>query len=301
MGWKAFSSSFVGNMKSNATNHGMAHVATLWDKITLAVGGYYVNWVFLLVLACVALWLTWSFFREKEKNIFSVIAINFLINMAYLFFFVNKTWQIYYLPVMVVGLLSLIYMFRKLSEKKLSIVLLLVIFVQLASYSGYYSPMLSTSRDANNPDSNDYTVSQNNETNDFILKTLKGKVSSDSVVLISPYTPFEYEDLGLEFEKVKIIYGALSEESIDLDAYVRSQRAYWGDIKTDEELARSFKKVDYIVLRKNIPFIDIKRIEKSSDKEAYLKAVEIVRKLDDGSLGYVSIGGNDLVVVYGNK
>lgn len=301
MGWIVFSSAFVGNMKSNATNHGIAYVVTFWDKVTLAIGDYYINWIFLLMLLGIALWPVWLFFKEKDENIFSVIAINFLINIAYLLLFVNKAWQIYYLPVITMGFLILIYVIRKLNEKRGIIILLFILLIQLISYSGQYSSLLTMSRDANNPDSNDYTLLQNNEMNDFILKNLKSKVSDNSVILISPYTPFEYEKIGIEYEKVRVIFGSLSQGSIDLETYVKSQRAYWGSLKTDKELAKSFKKVNFIVLRKNIPFIDIKRIDKSSEKESYLKAVEIVKKLDDGSLGYTKLAENELVVIYENK
>ena len=45
----------------------------------------------------------------------------------------------------------------------------------------------------------------------------------------------------------------------------------------------------------------MKRIEKSSNKEAYFKAVEIVKKMNDGDLGYVMLAESDLVVIYENE
>ena len=304
MGWVVFKSALFGNLNSNTTNNGTVRLVPIWDKLSLTVSDYYLNGLFLLVLLAVSIYLIYTLFKEKEKNVLSVIATNFLVNLFYLLIFVNKDWQIYYLPVFMIGLLVLLAVSSKINRKKLSVLFLIIISCQLVFYSrSYYSMVVTSSRDSRSLDFNDYSDSQNKEMNSFVLGQFKDKVSSGGAVLISPYTPFEYEKIGLSYEQVRVIYGPISEINIDKDAYVKSQRMFWGKIKTDEELARSFKKIDFIVLRKNIPFIDTKKINllSSSAQKDYLKAVEVMKKLNDGSLGYSILIENELVVIYQNK
>ncbi len=58
--------------------------------------------------------------------------------------------------------------------------------------------------------------------------TLKSKVQKNTFVLITPYTPFNYETIGLSYEQVRVIFGPLTEDSISLDSYISGQQKYWG-------------------------------------------------------------------------
>lgn len=298
MGWRAFSSSFVQNMTSNATNHGSSITVTLTDKINLAIGDYYLNIIFFFIFNLAAFWLVWLFFKHKEKNIFVLLAVNYLVNVSYLFLFVNKAWQIYYLPVIVSGLLILPFYLKSVSPKRAVQYLSIAIIIQIFCYSSSYIPLLSNGRDRTSPDYITYSQSEQREMNEFILKTLTPTIKSDSVVLLSSYTPLDFETLGLNYEQVKLIFGSLTLESFDLETYLAGQRAYWGDLKTDDELASSFKPVDFIIIRKDVPYMDTNLIAGVRDIQTYTTGRAIIDGLYDGTYGYMVLGESPQVVIF---
>jgi hypothetical protein len=298
VGWKLFMSSLMSNLHSNAVNHGIASIPTLWDKIHGAVGDYYVGLFLFIALLVVAIFSFKPIFKDKERSIFPVVSVNFFINLAYLLFFVNKSWQIYYLPVMVLGSLLILYPLMRISLRRQIVLFIGVIAIQLICYTTSYVDILTVSRDTKAPDMNDYSLERNSLLNNFIVDSLKGKVTKNDWVLITPYTPFDYEKLGLTFDQVRIIYGPLDLTLLNRDAYIDAQQKFWGDSKSRDELAASYKEKRFIVLRKNIPFINTKKIENSSDKEGYNTAVLIMKDLDSGKLGYRKIAENDSVLIY---
>lgn len=297
-GWKLFVGSFVVNLHSNATNHGITAIPTLWDKIHGAVGDYYVGIVLFVLLLVVAIFSFKPLFKRLDRSIFPVISINFIINLVYLLFFVNKSWQIYYLPVILLGSLLILYPLARIPTKRQLLLFVGIILIQLFSYMTIYTHLLTSSRDAIAPDANDYSVEQNVQLDDFVVATLKGKVTSNDWVLITPYTPFSYDKLGIAFEKMRVIYGPLNATLLSRDAYIDAQQKFWGDSKSREELATSYKEVRFVIIRKSIPFVDTKKIENSSNKEGYYTAVRIMKDLDNGKLGYKKIAESDSVLIY---
>lgn len=298
LGWNAFASSFVGAMDSNATNHGLAEEVTISDKINGAISDSYMNVIFFFILSLSALWLCLEYFRKSRPTAASVVAINFLANIIYLLLFVNKTWQIYYLPTIMVGLVLLLHYLPSLNRTWQVRTLLLVLIVQIVSFGSHYSITLTQSRDNGVPDHITYSTPQLDAVNSFIIDSLRPEVTPTTTILLTPYTPFEYEQIGLSFERVRIIYGALGEASFTLDAYLEGQRMYWKDLKTDEELARSFKPIDFIVLRKDIPYIATERIEPIRNQAPYWEASVVVKGLYSGKYNYELFVESDEVVIF---
>lgn len=299
MGWNAFTTTFWANMVSNKTNHGLAGAVSFIDKINLAVGDFYLNIIFLFILILSSLWLNWLYLRRPERNIFFVIALNFLINFVYLIFFVNKAWQVYYLPVITLGILSFIYYFSSLSQKQKDQILGFICLVQIAIYSVSYLPILTTSRDIiGAPDYTTYTNSENNELNHFLITSLTGQINDDTHILLTAYTPFSFNDLNLRYDQVDLIFGALTRDLIDQADYLKGQKKYWGDLKTDAELLSSFNPANIIIIRKNIPFYTNTKLNLVKDKTAYSEANTIVTELYAGDLGYKVLAENSLVVIF---
>lgn len=287
MGWQAFKGSFLSNMESNATNHGAGTIVSFQEKINFALGDYYLNIIFIFILILSCLWLTWRFINKAEKSIFAIIAINFLINIGYLLLFVNKSWQMYYLPVMVIGLLSLLYFAKNITTTRQQLILSFILLCQIVIYSSNYYPILSSSRDAKAGDYSSYSKIENIDLNDFIIKSLQGYVNKNTNIIITPYTPFTFYDLDLKYEQVQLIFGTLNRSVFDKEHYLNEQKSYWGNLKSDEELLNSFKSTDIVILRKDIPFMS--QLGESK---------KIVGELYNGSLGYHLLSENDFVVIF---
>lgn len=298
LGWTAFSGAFVANMESNATNHGSAVEVTMLDKIHDAIGEYYLFFALFVILNLVALWLIYIFFHSRERSIWSVIAATYVINLGYLFFFVNKAWQHYYLPVIMVGALILLAALQKLNGRQQISLLVLALLTQVITFNTSYYTLLTQSRDIKAPDYTTYSTEEINILHEFVQKSLSTVISAEDTVLISAYTPFDFEQFDLKYEQVKIIFGALSPSSIEPDAYLAGQRSYWGDLKSDEELLASFDRPEYIIIRKDVPYFDASRISGLRDTQTYIEAEAIVQQLYAGTIGYEVLAENELVVIF---
>jgi 4-amino-4-deoxy-L-arabinose transferase-like glycosyltransferase len=298
MGWRAFSGAFSTNMRSNATNHGIDATVTIVDKVNQAIGTYYFNGIFLFILILAATFLIGKLLHTRTLSLAIVIALNFLINLAYLFFFVNKAWQLYYLPVIMSGVLVFLFYLKHYPQTLQHRSLGAAIAIQLIFFAPTYLPLLTVSRDHTVPDFNTYTPPENVAMAAFISETLEGKITSNDEVLITPYTAFAYEELGFTYEQVHTIFGPLPIGLLSLDAYIASQKTYWGDLKSDEELAKSYHPISYIILRKDAPFIKTEKIADLVDTQAYWDASAIVAQLYSGELEYRVVAENDTVVVF---
>ena len=299
MGWRAFSTSFVQNMLSNATNHGNSGVVSVSEKISEAITSYYCNILFVFLLLVATTWLVTRYRTDRERSIFIMLAANFLVNIAYLLFFVNKAWQVYYLPVITTGLLVTLAFIRHIPPKRLTVYLLCALLIQIVSFNTTYITTLTMSRDkAAAPDFITYSPQEQLVLQNFIHHTLAGRVPPTAIVLISAYTPFQFEAVGLPFENVNTIYGALDRSAFDADAYLAGQRAYWGSLKTDAELMKTFKPADFIILRKDAPYIDTTRITGIVDQKSYYSAHDLILGLYHGAYPYTLLGENPYVVIF---
>ncbi len=295
LGWRVFTSSFIENMKSNATNHGTAGEVSIGMKIESAVTDYYMPLVLLCVLAVASLYALKNF---RTFAVISCIAGAVIINFAYLLLFVNKSWQTYYLPIMTCALVFFIPLLKRTPRRFQTAAIFMTLTVQLISYGGTYATVLTQSRDHLAPDYSSYTEDENTLINETILAALNEHGTATSTILLSPYTPFDYEATGLTYEQVKLIFGPLQAASFSLPEYIEGQKRYWGTVKSDEELAASFVPIDFIVIRKNVPYLDTRLIAAMQDQEAYWSANRIMQGLYSGAYEYAPLLDTPYVVIF---
>lgn len=301
IGWNAFSTSFVQNMASNAANHGSAADVTISDRITFAIEDYYMFSALFFALTALAIWYAYRFFSDRKPSMYAVVAITYLVNIVYLFVFVNKAWQHYYLAIFPIALLLLIPTLQRYKPLYQRYVFAIIIAIQLVTIGGQYSMVLSRSRDFESPDQITYNQQQIIEMHEFILSSLENHISDTDSILISTFTPLDYERLNIPHEQVIIIFGALSTIRFDQDEYLEGQKKYWGDLKSDEELLSSFDQPEYIVIRKDVPYIETKRIVGLRNKAIYENAHEIVTGLYANQYGYRKLAESDTVVLFTSK
>jgi hypothetical protein len=288
LGFRAFESALIGNLKSNATNHGAGAIPTVADKIGKAIDTYYLNYFLFFFLTGFAIWLLIIALGERRsRNFYTLLAGNYLIGLGYLLFGVNKAWQMYYLPVIMPAVLLLVPALHSLSIKKQISLLVILLAVMLGSYGTRYVPMLTASRDGTGGDTNKFTTAENAELDRFARTFLTGRLKTNDKILLSPYTPLDYPELGLSYEDVKIIYGPVAERHIDLAAYVSDQREVWGNLKSDEEFKKHFVPVNWMVLRKDSPFIDLGKFANPKPRTPWSK--------------YSKVAENNFIIIYRHK
>lgn len=300
MGWNVFYTALTWNI--NHVTSSAVEIVSFGTKVSYSLSDFYINVIFLFIGLLGLLWLIRHYFTTQSRSLFSVLAITGTVNLAYLFFGVNSSWFMYFFPTMILCVLALIYFVIQVSKPWQVFILSFVLVGQLVVYSSSYKAILIDLTDGSfHPDYTTYTHSENAALDTFLITELRGQTDSDDVILLSPYTPFSFQALDLTFNQVLIIYGPLDRSGLDASAYLAGQRSYWKDIKTDEELMRTFRPADIIILRKNIPYIDTALIPLMTDTAAYEKAAHIVTELYDGTLGYSVLAENELVVIFAKK
>ena len=301
MGWRAFIGSLTENLRSNATNHGATATVTIADKIVTPVASHFLSPFFLLALLSAALFAVWAYRRERRQAAEAALAVAFLLNLGYLLFFVNKAWHHYYLPVFMVGLPLLAEPYRRFlgTWRWRHWALVGVVGLQLVLNARNSFLWVQESHDATVPDFNEWSLERSEANSAFIGGVLRRNgVTSNSHVLLSPYTGFHFSDVGLQYGNMSTIFGCFSEDVLDPDAYVASQRRYWGDAKSPAELLKSFKPKDFVVLRRNEPFIDTSRLGLLRDQDACRHTADLVERLLQGGLPYDLVGQNDDIYVF---
>lgn len=298
MGWRAFSTAFMDNLR--LAKEGVGETIDLNTKISYSLGEYYTNIIFLFIAFLGLLWLVWRYFRTPNRSIFSVLAITALLNLGYIMFTLTTSWHMYFFGSVMIGLLALVYFIKDLSKKEQTFILGGVLLAQLAVYGGSYHYQLIELADGSfHPDFNTYTDEQNTKLNDFLITNLNGEVEKNDIVMITPYTPFAFDEIGLSLSHVKVIYLAIDRSLFDPTAYLEGQRKYWGTLKSDEELMKTYYPADYIILAKNIPYIDTTRIpDMLHHAPAYWEATTVVSDLYAGILGFEVLAESDEVVIF---
>ncbi|TRX13404.1 glycosyltransferase family 39 protein [Flavobacterium gawalongense] len=288
-GLRAFAKSFVLNMKSNATNHGLDVKVTIGDKIANAIDSYYLNTFLFLFLFFFSIFVFLLIFnKEKRKSILNVIGAYFIINIFYLFLMVNKDWQHYYLTVFIVAPLLLLVFVDKLSKYKYYLISG-IILLQIGTHLLEYKKIFTTGY---HPEY-EMTVAKQNEMSNIIINDLKFVIHKKSNILISPYQPFDYRSLGLNYNNISIIYGPISKEMFDLDSFLKISKS------NDQS---KFKQIDFIILSKNDVYFVKEKLKKRVDIDGYKKAVKIIENFDKrGDLGYEKFSENKYFYIWRQK
>lgn len=248
-GMKAVAWSFAENIKSNASNHGNVGQVTFMDKIYKAIDAYYFSIpIFLLFIVVLLLWVGRSFF-QKKPNVPAMIGLFGIMNLTYLLFSVNKSWQSYYLPVFMC-LILMIPAFIKQIPKWRTPVLAGIIGIQVFTYYGYQNLRPFS-----------YIPTQHQSVANEINAVLQGQTEPGAEVFISPYTGFEFSKVGIPLNKVNIIWGALKKDNLD-----RENPAF-------------------LILRKDDLYFNLTEQKTKVDKESFEAAAQFIHGILSGKDG----------------
>lgn len=276
-GLKLFISSFVSNMKSNATNHGLNLKVTLFEKIYNAIDFYYLNVFIFLLLFILSFYLILLIFKkDNKKSILNLVGFYFAINILYLFLMVNKDWQHYYLTAFTFSPLLLLFFVNKFYKYEYYLITG-IILLQIGSHINEYKNVLTSGY---HPEYK-MTDRKQNEVSNSLIKDLEFVIKDNSNILISPFTPFEYSKLGLNYNNIKIIYGPISEEMFKSSDKSES------------------KEIDLIVLSKNDVYFNEEKLKSRVDVQEYKKAIEIIKNFNKSEkYGYQKFAENKYFYVW---
>src|SRR3989339_380137 len=287
VGYRIFFKSLNDNLISNVTNHGVSGTISLAEKIFTVLARDFVSPVIFFPIVIVSLY--FSFFYFKRKDIFSIIAINFAINLVYLLFFVNKAWGWYYLPVIVSGFLLLIPVFNKLYYKYQVIIasIFLLLFISL----NYNNLLVSLNKKYEK-----INFETNSVISDFIINSLKGRIDiKKDNFLITAFTGFQFDKLSIDYNQIHIINGPFSELMMDSEVY---RKSVLNEYDNDLSVYRPFVKNKFIILKKSTIYLTKEQIGKMVDQKGYQDAIRMLSQMRSGKFGCSVLGENDLVVIF---
>lgn len=252
-GFEAFVDGFMADMKSNKTNHGRGNTVSLYDKIML-INNYYLHGIILLTTLISYLYKGYIF-RVSQLN-FSIF-FTVIFNLLYLFIFVNKAWQHYYLTIFVLFILLLTEILKK--AKYYKIIFTLIFLIQFNSIYGFLNQHETL----------------NNE-NEFLKKDIDlvtnwlrlDSVTSDNIILIHGDISVKMDALNLDYKNIHRTWGGLDREKIisynNHDPGIPVLKDY---ILIKNKLPTSFSHIfrvipnEFCVLNQNTKHILLKRVD----------------------------------------
>jgi len=288
-GLKAFISSFIENMKSNATNHGLDIKVTIGDKISHAIDFYYFNAFIFILFSFVALISVFSILKKDvEKSIIPLVGVYFIINILYMFLMVNKDWQHYYLSIFTLIPLVMIYITYRLEKYKYLIVCV-IILLQVVTHISEYSYVFAKGYHSEK----EISTLKQDEMSTILIKDLGQEIDNRSHILISTYQPFDFRSTGLSYKNIHVIYGPISKNMFNLESYLE---------KSNLKNPLNFKEKDFIILSKNDIYFDKEKLKTRVDKEGFRKAIKIIDNLNrGGDLGYEKFKDNEYFYIWRKK
>jgi hypothetical protein len=247
-------------MKSNATNHGLNIKVTLFEKIYNAIDFYYLNvFIFILLFILSFYLISLIFKKEDKKSIVNLVGFYFAINILYMFLLVNKDWQHYYLTAFTLSPLLLLFFVNKFNKHKYYFIIG-ILSLQIGTHINEFNNVLTTGY---HPEY-EMTDKKQNEVSNSLIKDLEFTNKDNINILISPFTPFEYTKLGLNYNNVKIIYGPISEDMFKFN---------------EKEVSKG---IDLIVLSKNDVYFNKEKLKFMVDIQEYNRAIEIIKNFNKG-------------------
>jgi len=259
-GFNAFISGFKADMVSNKTNHGQGGTISIINKIEMINKNYF-NFIIVFIACITSLYSVLDLFKSKNQKLISILAITFLLALIYLLFFVNKSWQHYYLGVLLLAIINLENFIFRYLKQYYTLVFSLFILSQSLIYSHYHS-----------------LVKKVFESKEGIIPfkdipiLLKNKVSTKSNILIVGEASFNFEQLGLSYDNIHLVYGPLNSGYFDKTSQLASTYHNFGFVEKDfiilsklhksenlinEELA--MLKLNYTLLNNEKAFMVLKR------------------------------------------
>lgn len=288
-GLKAFISSFVTNMESNATNHGLDVNVTIMDKINNAIDYYYTDMSIFVLLVVIALFSSLAIFQKgKSKNLVNLVAIYFLINIAYLFLNVNKDWQHYYLTLFAVApllVIPLLIKYKKIKYYILGAILIIQVLTHLQEYKVVFTQGYHPEKEI--------SFDEINKISNSLISDIKPIINQSSNILIEAYVPFDYQTLNLQYKNVHIIYGPISQNMFELEAFLE---------KSNSKDPSKFKEKDLIILPKNSIYFDKDKLKTRVDQDGFTNALKIIENFNNsGDLGYEKFKENEYFYIWRKK
>lgn len=290
-GLKVFIGSFLANMESNATNHGLDVKVAMIDKLYNAIDFYYLNSILFIIVFCVALYLIFSILKKaNQKTVLPLISLYFVVNIAYLFLMVNKDWQHYYLTIFTVTPLLFIFLVKRY-EKFKYFMLGGVILIQVVTHMPEYKYVLTNGYHLNLDKQK--SIELQNKISDTLISDLKSHIVKDTNILISPFQPFDFRKIGLTFKNIPVINGPISKSMFDLESYIESS-----SVKDPSR----FQEKEFIIISKSDIYFNEVELAKRVNKQGYKEAFKIIENFNAaGDLGYQKFKENEYFYIWRKK
>lgn len=290
VGWSVFWRAFLDNLQSNATDNGSGSVISIGEKLASAVGQYYFSPLILFGLIILALYFIFKYLKNKSGDISAIVGITFIINLVYLLVFVNKAWQHYYLPVIMLGLFLLAPFISSIKKNKTQLIIISTICLfQLAlSYKNLQAVF--------NLEYKPGVLESNLAISNFVTSKLDGQITSADNILISPTTGLDLAKLSINYRRVFVINGPLSRGMFDTEYFKQEMSKRYGS--SAEANYKLEPPKQYIILRKDDIYFDQAALNKMTDQNGYREALDIIKRLQSGELGYQLFAENNLVYIF---
>ncbi len=108
-----------------------------------------------------------------------------------------------------------------------------------------------------------------------LINAFKDVKTKSVNILISPYSPFEFNRIGLTYSQINYIWGPLNKSMFILEDY--------SNLKDP----RKFIKKDFIIIKKDDLYFHKDKFRNRINKNDYSKAIKLIENFDNnGSLGY---------------
>lgn len=208
--------------------------------------------------------------------------------------FVNKDWQQYYLPLLIISPLFLIPLIKKYEKIKFYILTGLLMIQVITHFPMYKIIFLK-----------DYGVPKNiigknitkkelmKDISNSLINDLKNHTTKDTNILMENGIPFDFLSLGLSYHNIQIINGPLQKSMFDLDAYLKSSKL---------KNLKNFKESEFIILSKASIYFKEKKLKQVVNKDGYRNARKIVEDfINTGNLGYEIFKKNNYFYIFRKK
>jgi hypothetical protein len=287
-GIRSFTKMLDENLLSNKTNHMSFKTVTLSEKLHLAINDYYIISLVIVLILLATCWFIWKYRNDSQYRLLISTYLVILINVAYILFFVNKSWQHYYLTVGLLASLLLVALFIILNNKKniylASGILLLNIGFHLPQFRNLFATDYRV----------DATITQETplqEDDLFIRKHIQIKSGDKTRILSTLYTYCNFYALNLSFGNVVSYFGRpLQKEMINLEAFM----AQAPGLKPEY-----FKQPNYIIINKRLDQVfNASTQYEALYKSALADARNLYTHLHEGHLGYSVLAENDNLLIY---
>lgn len=193
-GLNAFVEGFLSDMNSNRTNHGTGNIISIFEKIKM-INKYYLSY---FSLSLISFFLVLYSLKKKPKKITLIILLTFIINIVYLFIFVNKDWQHYYLTSFILLIIILNSIINDIKYRML--IYSTILIFQTSVFYFYFS------------NSNEKDLSTvKNEVKKVSIWIKNNINENDSILVLGPIS-VDMDYLDLNYQNIHRVYGELNRD-----------------------------------------------------------------------------------------